>query len=91
MALALLYIVLKSFHLLQGAIPDLHKNCHSFYIVAAEGNLGDVKVLDWWKKHIEKVPLWSAACYQVLLCQPSSATLERVFNFLKSSFSDQQS
>ena len=41
----------------------------------------------------EELPHWSAAaaCQQVLLCQPSSAAVERVFSSLKNSFGDQQS
>ena len=33
----------------------------------------------------------ATACQQVLLCQPSSAAVERVFSLLKNSFGKQQS
>ena len=81
---------LKAFHFLQGAIPDLQKELPQ-YLAAAEGVSAEVEVLKWWEKHEDKLPHWSAACQQVLLCQPSSAAVERVFSFLNSSFSDQQS
>ena len=81
---------LKAFHFLQGAIPDLQRELPQ-YLAAAEGVSAEVEVLKWWEKHEDKLPHWSAACQQVLLCQPSSAAVERVFSFLKNSFSDQQS
>lgn len=81
---------LKAFHFLQGAILDLQRELPQ-YLAAAEGVSAEVEVLKWWEKHEDKLPHWSAACQQVLLCQPSSAAVERVFSFLKNSFSDQQS
>ena len=50
-----------------------------------------VELLEWWKKHEERLPYWPAACQQVLLCQPSSTVVERVFSLLKNSFDEQQS
>ena len=57
---------------------------------AAEHQIPALEQLEWWKKHEEKLPRWSAACCQVVLHQPSSAAVERVFSSLKSSFGDQQ-
>ncbi len=46
--------------------------------------------LEWWKKHSNELPHWSAACKLVLLVQPSSAAAERVFSLLSNSFGEQQ-
>ena len=81
---------LKAFPFLQGVIPDLKTELPT-YLATAEGTPADVELLKWWKKHAEKLPHWAAACKQVLLCQPSSAAVERVFSCLKNSFNDQQS
>ena len=81
---------LKAFPFLHDAIPDLKKELPQ-YLAAAEGVSAETELLKWWKKQEEKLPNWSAACKQVLLCQPSSAAVERVFSSLKNSFSDQQS
>ena len=40
-------------------------------------------------KGTEKVPGWASTCRRVLLCQPSSACVERVFSLLIQ-FNDQQ-
>ena len=40
----------------------------------------DIDPLDWWKRHSETLPHWSAAAATVLLIQPSSAAAERVFS-----------
>jgi len=80
---------LKAFPFLHDAIPDLQKKLPQ-YLDAAEGVSAETELLKWSKKQ-EKLPHWSAACQQVLLCQPSSAAVERVFSSLKNSFSDQQS
>ena len=45
-----------------------------------------VDLLDWWIK----LPSWAAAYKKVILCQPSSAAVERVFSILKSSFDTDQ-
>ena len=46
--------------------------------------------VDWWCGHEEQLPRWAFAVKQVLLVQPSSATVERVFSTLKASFNEQQ-
>ena len=50
----------------------------------------DIDPLDWWKRHSETLPHWSAAASTIVLVQPSSAAAERVFSLLKCSFGDQQ-
>ena len=49
-----------------------------------------MSLVDWWMKHEQKLPFWSNACQKVLLCQPSSGAVERVFSILKSSFGTEQ-
>ncbi len=44
----------------------------------------------WWKKCETTLPNWAAAARKVLVAQPSSATAERVFSLLNSSFGNQQ-
>lgn len=81
---------LRAFPFLQSAIPDLQKELPA-YLAAAEGVSIDIETLKWWARQEEKLPNWAAACRQVLLCQPSSAAVERVFSTLQNSFGDQQS
>lgn len=47
-------------------------------------------VLDFWKNYTKALPKWGEAASQALLCQPSSATAERVFSVMNSCFGDQQ-
>ena len=54
-----------------------------------DGLKAELKV-DWWCGHEEQLPRWAFAVKQVLLVQPSSATVERVFSTLKASFNEQQ-
>lgn len=65
---------LKAFHFLQEAIPNLQKELPT-YLAAAEDVPVDVEVMEWWQKQNE-LPNWKAASQQVVLCQPSSATVE---------------
>lgn len=80
---------LKCFFFLEQAVPDLKKELAT-YLAAAEGVSESVELLQWWEKHEEKLPYWAAACKQVLLCQPSSAAVERVFSLLNNSFDEGQ-
>lgn len=59
------------------------------YLATAEDTADDVDTLAWWEQHTEKIPSWAKACQKILLCQPSSASVERVFSLLKQ-FNDQQ-
>ena len=51
----------------------------------------DVDSLLWWEKNSKKLPFWANACKKVILCQPSSASVERVFSLLKHFTEQQQS
>ena len=62
----------------------------SVYVAKAAGVTPDVEVMAWWRNHSSELPHWSNALKKVLLVQPSSATAERVFSILKSSFGPQQ-
>ena len=59
------------------------------YLTMAEDTADEVDFLVWWEQHAEKLPLWASACQKVLLRQPSSACVERVFSLLKQ-FNDKQ-
>lgn len=59
------------------------------YLALAEDLAMDIEPLDWWERNADKLPCWSAACRKVVLCQPSSACVERVFSLLKH-FTEQQ-
>ena len=48
------------------------------------------KKVERWCDHKEQISHWASAVKQVLLVQPSSATAERVFSILRSSFNEQQ-
>lgn len=60
------------------------------YIAAADGVALTVDPLDWWERHFEALPHWATACKKVLLCQPSSAAVERVFSLLNNHFGHSQ-
>ncbi len=60
------------------------------YMAKADGVSPTIDKLEWWKKHSNELPHWSAACKLVLLVQPSSAAAERVFSLLSNSFGEQQ-
>ena len=49
-----------------------------------------VDKLEWWKNQETNLPSWCAVVKKVLLVQPSSGAVERVFSLLNSSFGDQQ-
>ena len=60
------------------------------YLAAADGVALTVDPLDWWERHFEALPHWATACKKVLLCQPSSAAVERVFSLLNNHFGHSQ-
>ncbi len=60
------------------------------YLAAADGVALSVDPLTWWERHSEKLPSWAKACKQILLCQPSSAAVERVFSTLNNMFDRSQ-
>ena len=44
----------------------------------------------FWKNSASTLPLWAAAVKKILVVQPSSAAVERVFSMLNNTFKDQQ-
>ena len=44
----------------------------------------------FWKNHETELSRWAKAARQVLLVQPSSVALERVFSLLRNSFGERQ-
>ena len=63
------------------------KNCYYACIMLAYNIIHEhVTPLEWWERHFEMLPHWATVCKKVLLCQPSSAAVERVFSVLNSHF-----
>ena len=60
------------------------------YLAVSEGTADDIDLLVWWEQHAEKIPSWASACKKILLCQPSSACVERVFSLFKQLNEQQQ-
>lgn len=61
------------------------------YLALVDGVPRNADPLQWWERNEGELPNWSQACKKVLLCQPSSAALERVFSILKTMhFNDRQ-
>ena len=82
---------LRSFKFLDS--DEIIKNLKSevsTYLAAADGVALTVDPLEWWERHFETLPHWATACKKVLLCQPSSAAVERVFSILNSHFNHSQ-
>ena len=50
----------------------------------------DFSPLDWWKTNAAMLPNWSSIARKIMLIQPSSTAVERVFSLLKASFGEQQ-
>ena len=80
---------LKAFPFLNDKLEDLKVEL-PIYMAKADGVSPTIDKLEWWKKHSNELPHWSAACKLVLLVQPSSAAAERVFSLLSNSFGEQQ-
>ncbi len=80
---------LKAFPFLNNKLEDLKVEL-PIYMAKADGVSPTIDKLEWWKKHSNELPHWSAACKLVLLVQPSSAAAERVFSLLSNSFGEQQ-
>ena len=62
------------------------KNELPMYLAKADGIDNDVDPIGWWKANEADLPFWSAAAKLVLLMQPSSASSERVFSILTTTF-----
>ena len=60
------------------------------YLAKAADVSAEMDTLEWWRRHEESLPYWTAAFRKVLLVQPSSAAAERVFSLMKATFTDQQ-
>ena len=50
------------------------------YITKTTDINSDFCPLKWWKLHSSEIPEWSSTAAKVLLLQPSSAAVERVFS-----------
>ena len=50
----------------------------------------NVNILEWWVKNEDILPNWAAAYKNIVLCQPSSAAVENLFNILNISFDTYQ-
>jgi len=50
----------------------------------------NIDCLNFWKSSESTLPLWAAAAKKILVVQPSSAAVERVFSMLNNAFKDQQ-
>ena len=56
------------------------------YIAKAADTSPDEDTLLCWINRSEDLPTWSSATQMVVLVQPSSAAVKRVFSILKASF-----
>ena len=82
---------LAAFPFLSGGLNALKTELHVFtYLAAVEDISLDYNPLEFWKRHKETLPSWTAALCKIILVQPSSAASERVFSILKQSFGEQQ-
>ena len=80
---------LTAFPFLIGKLEDLKLELPT-YMAAVEDVSNRIDILQWWKDNEQTLPHWSAACKQILLVNPSSAAVERVFSLLNNSFKKQQ-
>ena len=62
---------LKCFYFLEQAVPDLKKELPT-HLAAAEGVLESVELLEWWKKHKEKLILEN--------CMSTGSTMSAIFS-----------
>ena len=60
------------------------------YSARVEGVSSTTCPLKWWQSNAEALPNWSRLAKKIVLLQPSSSSVERVFSLLKSTFGDQQ-
>ena len=61
------------------------------YLAATEDVSPEIDPIAWWKRHATELPKWAEAFRSVLLIQPSSAAVERVFSILQNIITQQQS
>ena len=90
------------FYFLEQAIPDMQRELPTYL---AEGELEwwdkqeelplagqPLRKIKFFSERLARETThWAAACQQILLCQPSSTAVERVFSVPRSSFGDDQS
>jgi len=75
----------------QEQIVALKKELPSYLAkVRSTGDDSDIDCLKWWKSHESTLPVWSDATKRVLVVQPSSAAVERVFSILNTAFGNYQ-
>ena len=60
------------------------------YLATADGTRREVNPLEWWEHNKGMLPKWSLGFNKVVLIQPSSASVERVFSLLKTHFTQSQ-
>ena len=62
------------------------------YLASAEGTqvATEEEKVQWWERNSANLPNWSSVVKKTLLVQPSSASAERVFSIMRSSFTNQQ-
>ena len=80
---------LKSFQFLENSISHLQRELPA-YLAAANGVSQDTDLMEWWDCHSATLTHWTSACRKVVLCQPTSAAVERSFSILKAIFGPQQ-
>ena len=60
------------------------------YLSRAQDENPNLSPMEWWKLNSELLPTWCIVAKKMLLLQPSSASVERVFSLMNSTFGDQQ-
>lgn len=80
---------LKAFKFLGDQVITKMKSELPTYLSLAENLSYTVDPLQWWERNSEKIPFWASCCKKIVLCQPTSASVERVFSLLKQ-FNEQQ-
>jgi len=59
------------------------------YLAYAADTSSEVDPVEWRRKNMATLLVWSAAATKVILLQPSSAAAERVFSILLNCFGEQ--
>ena len=83
------HLTLSVFPFLSSQISTL-KEEFPLYVAASEDIDPSYDPLQFWRQHEQSLPAWSQAARQIILIQPSSAALERVFSLLMNSFAERQ-
>ena len=56
------------------------------YLAAADGTPREVNPLEWWEHNKGTLPKWSQGFSKIILIQPSSASVERVYFYFEETF-----